>query len=140
MKVQLFVPCFVDQLYPQTAFNMIKVLEKFGCEISYNPFQTCCGQPAFNAGFLGDARDVCNKFLKDFNTENFIVAPSASCVGFVKNYYSKLFNKNSSLHQEVAAIGKNIFEFSDFLVNHLKVTDVGATLQGKATYHDSCAA
>ncbi len=139
MKVQLFVPCFVDQLYPQTAFNMIKVLEKLGCTISYNPSQTCCGQPAFNAGFLDDAREVCHKFLKDFNTDQVIVAPSASCVGFVKNYYSKLFN-NSSRHHEVTAIGKNIFEFSDFLVNQLKITDVGASLQGKATYHDSCAA
>ena len=139
MNVQLFIPCFVDQLYPSTAFNMIKVLEKAGCTVSYNPNQTCCGQPAFNAGFLDDARDVCTKFLKDFDPEKIIVAPSASCVGFVKNYYTKLFN-NSSLHHEVNTISKNIFEFSDFLVNHLKVTDLGAKLEGKGTYHDSCAA
>jgi L-lactate dehydrogenase complex protein LldE len=138
MNVQLFIPCFVDQLYPSTAFNMIKVLEKAGCNVSYNPNQTCCGQPAFNAGFVDDARDVCTKFLKDFDPEKTIVAPSASCVGFVKNYYGKLFN-NSSLHHEVQAISKNIFEFSDFLVNHLKITDFGAKLEGKATYHDSCA-
>src|SRR5919206_5082462 len=91
MHVQLFIPCFVDQVYPQTAFNMIKVLEKAGCTVTYNPDQTCCGQPAFNAGFWSDAKAVCSKFLKDFNTENYIVAPSASCVGFVKNYYSKVF-------------------------------------------------
>jgi L-lactate dehydrogenase complex protein LldE len=139
MNVQLFIPCFVDQLYPSTAFNMIKVLEKAGCNVSYNPNQTCCGQPAFNAGFLDDARAVCSKFLKDFDPEKTIVAPSASCVGFVRNYYGKLFN-NSSLHHEVNSISKNIFEFSDFLVNHLKVTEFGAKLEGKATYHDSCAA
>lgn len=139
MKVQLFVPCFVDQLYPQTAFNMIKVLEKAGCTVTYNPSQTCCGQPAFNAGFWDEARTVCSKFLKDFNADTPIVAPSASCVGFVKNYYTKLFD-NSSLHHEVAGISKNIFEFSDFMVNHLKVTDLGASLPGRATYHDSCAA
>ncbi len=121
MKVQLFVPCFVDQLYPQTAFNMIKVLEKLGCSITYNPSQTCCGQPAFNAGFLNDARGVCHKFLKDFNAAEIIVAPSASCVGFVKNYYSKLFS-NSSFYHEATAMGKNIFEFSDFLVNKLRLT------------------
>ncbi len=138
MTVQLFVPCFVDQLYPNTAFNMIKVLEKAGCKVVYNPAQTCCGQPAFNAGFLDEARSVCSKFIKDFNQAQPIVAPSASCVGFVKNYYTKLFD-NSSLHDEVAAISKNIFEFSDFLVNKLKVPDVGASLKGKATYHDSCA-
>lgn len=139
MNVQLFVPCFVDQLYPETPFNMIKVLEKAGCKITYNPNQTCCGQPAFNAGFWDESREVCTKFLKDFNPDQYIVAPSASCVGFVRNYYSKLF-QDSSLHHEVAAISKNIFEFTDFMVNILKVTDVGASLNGKATYHDSCAA
>ena len=138
MKVQLFIPCFVDQLYPQTAFNMIKVLEKAGCEVTYNPNQTCCGQPAFNAGFWDDARDVCTKFLKDFKADQIIVAPSASCVGFVRNYYSKLFD-NSSLHNDVKAIGQNIYELSDFLVNKLGITNLGASLPGKATYHDSCA-
>jgi len=138
MKVQIFIPCFVDQLFPQTAFNMIKVLEKAGCEVSYNPNQTCCGQPAFNAGFWDDARTVCSKFLKDFESDKIIVAPSASCVGFVKNYYSKLFD-NSSLHNDVKAIAQNIFELSDFLVNKLGATNFGARLSGKATYHDSCA-
>ena len=138
MKVQIFIPCFVDQLYPQTAFNMIKVLEKAGCEVFYNPSQTCCGQPAFNAGFWDDARDVCSKFLRDFDADTPIVAPSASCVGFVRNYYSKLFD-NSSVHNDVKAISQNIFEFSDFIVNKLGLTEFGASLNGKATYHDSCA-
>ncbi|MFL5788269.1 MAG: (Fe-S)-binding protein [Flavisolibacter sp.] len=138
MKVQLFIPCFVDQLYPETAFNTIKVLEKAGCEVAYNPAQTCCGQPAFNAGFWDDARDVCSKFLKDFNSNEIIVAPSASCVGFVRNYYNTLF-ENSSLHNEVKAIGQHIYELSDFLVNKLNYLNFGAVLNGKATYHDSCA-
>ena len=138
MKVQIFIPCFVDQLYPQTAFNMVKVLEKAGCTVTYNESQTCCGQPAFNAGFWDDARAVCNKFLQDFEPGKVIVAPSASCVGFVRNYYQKLFD-NSSVHNEVKAISQNIFELSDFLVNHLKISDFGASLKGKATYHDSCA-
>jgi L-lactate dehydrogenase complex protein LldE len=139
MIVQLFIPCFVDQLFPQTAFNMIKVLEKCGCEVKYNTAQTCCGQPAFNAGFVDEARTVCSKFLKDFNPNEYIVAPSASCVGFVKNYYGKLF-VDSSFHHEVNAIAGNIFEFSDFLVNVLNQTELGASLEATATYHDSCAA
>src|ERR671921_2920312 len=97
MHVQLFIPCFVDQLFPDTAFNTIKVLEKAGCTVSYNPAQTCCGQPAFNAGFWNEAREVCTKFLKDFDAGTPIVAPSSSCVGFVRNYYTKLFD-NSSFH------------------------------------------
>ncbi|MBK7306437.1 MAG: (Fe-S)-binding protein [Chitinophagaceae bacterium] len=139
MKVQLFIPCFVDQLYPQTAFNMVKVLEKACCEVTYNTNQTCCGQPAFNAGFWDEARDVCSKFIKDFEGADYIVAPSASCVGFVRNYYSKLF-ENSSQHNNVKDLGKRIYEFSEFLTDVLKIENYGAVLNGKATYHDSCAA
>ena len=138
MNVQIFIPCFVDQLFPDTAFNMIKVLEKARCTVSYNTSQTCCGQPALNAGFWDDAKSVCSKFIKDFSGNECIVAPSASCVGFVRNYYGKLF-ENSSLHHEVADISKRIFEFSEFMLDILKVEDVGAKLKGKATYHDSCA-
>lgn len=139
MKVQLFIPCFVDQLYPQTAFNMVKVLEKATCEVSYNTNQTCCGQPAFNAGFWKESREVCSKFMKDFEGADYIVAPSASCVGFIRNYYAKLFD-NSSQHNEVKELGKRVYEFSEFLTDVLKIENFGAVLNGKATYHDSCAA
>lgn len=118
---------------------MVKVLEKAGVNVQYNTDQTCCGQPAFNAGFRDEARDVCSKFIRDFSGTDYIVSPSASCAGFVKNYYSTLFD-NSSVHNEVKDLHKRIFEFSSFLVNILGIEDVGATLQAKATYHDSCAA
>ena len=139
MKVQLFIPCFIDQLYPQTAFNMVKVLEKACCEVEYNTNQTCCGQPAFNAGFLDEARAVAGKFIKDFDTVDYIVAPSASCVGFVRNYYPKLF-ENTSSHNKVKGLGKRIYEFTEFLTDVLKIDNYGASLKAKATYHDSCAA
>jgi L-lactate dehydrogenase complex protein LldE len=138
MNVQLFIPCFVDQLFPNTAFSMIKILEQAGCTVSYNSNQTCCGQPAFNAGFWDDARAVCQKFIKDFEGTDLIVTPSASCAGFVRNYYDKLF-ENSSRHHEVLALSKRIFEFSEFLINKLGQDEFGATLEGLATYHDSCA-
>lgn len=117
---------------------MVKVLEEAGCTVLYNTNQTCCGQPAFNAGFRDQSKDVCAKFLKDFSGADYIVAPSASCVGFIRNYYTKLFD-NSSLHNEVKELGKRTFELSEFLVNVLKISDFGAVLKGKATYHDSCA-
>ena len=139
MKVQLFIPCFVDQLYPQTAFNMVKVLEKTSCDVHYNTNQTCCGQPAFNAGYWNEAKDVCTKFMKDFDNADYIVAPSASCVGFVRNYYSKLF-ENSASHNQVRDLGKRIYEFSEFLTDVLKIENFGAELNARATYHDSCAA
>ena len=117
---------------------MVKVLEKTGCGVTYNNKQTCCGQPAFNAGFWDEAKPVCSKFIKDFSGKDYIVAPSASCVGFVRNYYDKLF-ENSSLHHEVADLKKRIYEFSEFMVQILQIENLGATLEGKATYHDSCA-
>ena len=139
MNLQLFRPCVVDQLYPETAFNMIKVLEKAGCTVHYNTNQTCCGQPAFNAGYWDEAKTVGQKFLKDFHTYDYIVSPSASCTGFVRNYYSKLFD-NSAVHNEVKLLRKNLYEFTEFLTDVLHVTDFGATLNGVATYHDACAA
>ncbi len=139
MNVHVFIPCFVDQLYPTAGFNTIKVLEKAGCTVTYNPDQTCCGQPAFNAGYWGEARDVCSKFIKDFEQAEYVVMPSASCSGFVNNYYEKVFG-NTSNHNATKEIKGKVFELSDFLVNVLKVVDLGASFKGKATYHDSCAA
>ena len=139
MDVQLFIPCFVDQLYPGTAFNMIKVLEKAGCNVEYNEDQTCCGQPAFNAGFREESKMVCKKFISDFSGKEFIVAPSASCVGFVKNYFHTLLSGASNIN-DIRAMQSRIFELSDFLVNVVKKVDFGASFPYKATYHDSCAA
>jgi L-lactate dehydrogenase complex protein LldE len=138
MDVQIFIPCFMDQLYPNTALNMVKILEKFGCNVSYNANQTCCGQPGYNAGFRNEAKEVCSKFIKDFEGTDIIVTPSASCAGFIKNYYPTIFD-NSSVHNQVKNLQNRVVEFSDFLVNYLKIEDVGATLNTTATYHDSCA-
>lgn len=138
-KVQLFIPCFVDQMYPLTGMNMVRVLERLGCEVHYNPKQTCCGQPAFNAGYWDDARAVAQKFLKDFDEEFFIVAPSGSCTGYVRNYYGKLFD-NSSDHNRSNKVRGYIYEFTEFLVDVLRIEDLGAAFEGKATYHDACGA
>ena len=139
MKVELFVPCFVDQLYPDTAFSTVKVLQKAGCEVNFNPAQTCCGQPAFNAGFWDDAKAVGSKFLNDFTEEDIIVSPSASCTGMVRNYYNDLFT-NTTSHNKCRAVQGNIYELSDFLVNILQFDHFGAELEGRAVYHDSCSA
>lgn len=139
MTIDIFIPCFVDQVYPETAMNMVKVLEKCGCEVRYNPEQTCCGQPAFNAGYWDEAKEVGEKFIAEFSGSDCIVTPSASCAGMIRNYYSELFH-NTSLHTGYKRIRKNTYELTDFLVNVLSVKDVGATLEGIATYHDSCSA
>ena len=95
MVVNVFIPCFIDQFYTQTALSVIKLLEHAGCEVYYNPEQTCCGQPAFNSGFWKEATTIALKFLNDFGDAEIIVAPYASCTGFIKNYYRKLFITDS---------------------------------------------
>lgn len=139
MTVELFIPCFIDQLFPETAFNTVKVLEKAGCKVEYNPEQTCCGQPAYNAGFWDEAKEIGSKFLNDFSDNRVIVSPSASCTGMVKNSYDDLFT-NTMVHNRCRAIQGNIYELSDFLVNVLKKDYFGAELEGRAVYHDSCSA
>jgi len=138
MTVELFIPCFIDQLYPETAYNTVKLLEKAGCKVKYNAEQTCCGQPAFNAGYWDEAKAIGYKFLEDFSDNVVIVSPSASCTGMVKNYYNDLFT-NTAVHNKCRSIQSHIIELSDFLVNVLNKDYFGAELEGKAVYHDSCA-
>ncbi|OGX87767.1 Fe-S oxidoreductase [Hymenobacter lapidarius] len=146
--VDIFIPCFVDQLYPATAMNMVKVLERVGMQVNYNPSQTCCGQPAYNAGYHPQSRAVAEKFLQDFEAPavqvstrpRYIVSPSASCVGMVRNSYSELFAGTPQARTCQAVQGRT-YELTEFLVDVLGITAIpGATLAGKYTYHDSCAA
>ena len=127
----------MDQLYPEVAFNTIKVLEKAGCTVKYNAQQTCCWSASFNAGFWGEAKDVCTKFVQDFDGADYIVSPSASCAGFVRNNYNKLF-ENNAFQSPAKKVANRIYELSEFLVKVLNVTQLGAKFEGKATYHDSC--
>lgn len=138
-KVELFVPCCIDQLYPQTAFNTIKVLEHLGVEVNYNPEQVCCGQTAFKNGYWDEAKELGEKFIRDFNSGWPIVCPSASCAAYVKNYYWKLFY-NTGLHIEYRRIRENIYELTDYIVNVLRKVDIGSSFPHKVTYHDSCSA
>ncbi len=139
MKVDAFIPCFIDQLYPETGLNFIKILEEAGCTVNYNPEQTCCGQPAFNSGYWKESRTLALKFLNDFQHCDTIVSPSASCTGFVKNYYKQLFKDDAEKLEQVNQLILRIYEFSDFLVNHLGKTDFGSVFNHKVTYHDACA-
>lgn len=139
MEVDIFIPCFIDQVFPETGMNMVKILEKCNIKVNYNPNQTCCGQMPFNSGYWEHAKTLAKKFLKDFSGKNIVVGPSASCIGMVRNYYPELFN-NTAYHLEVKDLQKRIFEFTDFMVNVIKVTDLGATFNKKITYHDACAA
>lgn len=139
MKVDIFIPCYIDQLFPETGFSMVKILEKAGIDVNYNKNQTCCGQISFKEGYWDHAKSIGEKFIRDFMDSPAVVAPSASCVTMVRKYYDELFY-NSALHNEYRLLKKNIFEISDFLVNKMNVRDLGAVFNHTVTYHDSCAA
>lgn len=139
IKVDAFIPCFVDQFYPETARNFIELIKRAGCEVNYNPDQTCCGQPAFNSGYWKEARTVAGTFLDVFNNADYIVSPSASCTGFVRNYYERLFEGDTARLEQFQSIRNSIYELTDFLVNRLEVVQLGAVFNQRVTYHDSCA-
>jgi len=140
MDIQLFIPCYIDQLYPQTGFNVIKILEKAGCRVHYNPEQTCCGQPAFNSGYWKETAVLAEKFLNDFKPGMPVVAPSGSCTGFIINHYHKLFATKPEMLDKFNLLKPQIYEMTDFLVNILKIEDLGAKFPHKVTFHDSCSA
>ncbi len=140
MKVSIFVPCFIDQIFPDTARNMVKILQKVGCEVEYNPEQTCCGQPAFNAGFWKEAAKVATKFVGDFEGVDTIVCPSGSCVGFIRNHYAKLFEGNRTLQNKATLLKPQIYELTEFLVDVLQVEDLDASFEAQVSYHDACGA
>jgi L-lactate dehydrogenase complex protein LldE len=136
-KIQLFIPCFVDQLFPDSAVNMLQILKEAGLEVEYNTNQTCCGQPAFNSGFWDEASTIAKKWISDMEKYDLtVVSPSSSCVGFVRNYYQDIFPENENCQR----ISAKTFEFTEYLVDVLGKTDFNARLEAKAVYHDSCAA
>lgn len=137
MIVDLFIPCYIDQYYPQTALNMVKILERLGVGVNYNPEQTCCGRPAFEEGQWDLCKELGEKFISEFMDERMIVCPAVSCVSTLRIQYQNLFH-NSALHNEYKLIRKNVFELCDFLVNKMNASDLGASLTARAIYLDPC--
>ncbi|MEY4402193.1 MAG: hypothetical protein RIR91_228 [Verrucomicrobiota bacterium] len=137
MRVSLFVPCFVDQLAPQVGLAAAKVLKRLGHEVEFRAEQTCCGQPSFNSGQWDVAREGALRTIQVFRGADVVVGPSGSCVAMIKKFYPELLQGTPHLAaaEDLAA---RTFEFSDFLVNRLGVTDVGAKFAKKVTYHDGC--
>ncbi|WCJ58795.1 (Fe-S)-binding protein [Fontisphaera persica] len=137
MKITLFIPCFIDQFYPQVGVSVVKILEKLGHAVEYPEAQTCCGQPAFNSGLWDEARAVAEHALDVFQSAEVIVTPSGSCGAMLRVFYPQLF-AGTPRYDLACAVGRKTFEFSEFLVRRLGVTDVGAEFKGRATFHDGC--
>ncbi len=137
MRVTLFIPCYIDQFFPQIGGHMVDLLCELGHEAAYPRRQTCCGQPAFNAGHHDAATCVARWFLDVFRDAETIVTPSGSCAAMVKTYYADLFDGQPEA-ATARELGARTWEWSDFLVNELGVTDVGARFAERVTYHDGC--
>jgi L-lactate dehydrogenase complex protein LldE len=137
MKITLFIPCFIDQVHPQVGISVVKILEKLGHTVDYPEEQTCCGQPAFNSGLWDEARAVAQQALKAFRNAEIVVTPSGSCGAMMRVFYPDLF-KGTPQHDEARALAAKTWEFSEFLVKKLGVTDLGASFAAKATFHDGC--
>lgn len=136
-KVSLFIPCFVDQLFPDTGVAALKILQHLGCEVTYSAEQTCCGQPAFNSGYFDEAAPLAVKFLNIFRDADYVVAPSGSCITMVKQLYAEL-PLPESLRNDWLQWRKRVFELSEFIVSVLGVEKWAGTFPATVTYHDAC--
>ncbi len=136
-RVGLFVTCLVDLFRPSVGFAAVKLLEDAGCEVSV-PSQTCCGQPAFNAGDRASARDLALQVMDAFANVDYVVAPSGSCGGMMVKHFPELFADDPRLSARARAFAARTHELVSFLVDVMKVERVSASFPRKATYHDSC--
>lgn len=138
MRVALFIPCLIDQWFPRVGEATVRVLEHAGCEVDYPEGQTCCGQPAYNAGFVPEARSVAARFLEVFEKAEAIVTPSGSCASMVRRFYPDVFRDSPEAARKAAALGERTFELSEFLVRKLGIERWPAHPACTVTYHDSC--
>lgn len=137
MRITLFIPCFVDLISPQAGISMVQILEQLGHEIDYPEELGCCGQPPFNSGYWDEARDAARPVLARLRDSEAVVIASGSCGAMLKVFYRELFHGQPE-EAEAAALADKCWEFTDFLVNKLGITDLGASFPHKVTYHDGC--
>lgn len=137
-RITLFIPCLVDAFQPQVGEAMVGIFRHLGLPVDYLPDQTCCGQPALNAGYRREAKIAARRFIEIFEGAEAVVGPSGSCVHTVRHHYRLLFQEEASWLQRARQVADKTYEFSEFLVDVLGVDDLGARYRGRVTYHDSC--
>ncbi len=151
MRVYLFVPCYIDQLFPNVAVSTLKILEHLGCEVIFPENQTCCGQPAYNTGYFEEAKLMAMHEVKslissasdnariDFDFKNdYVVGPSGSCVAMLRNFYPGLLANDPMFSKLSAEFGKRVFEFSEFINRIIGVERFSGKLEATVSFHDSC--
>ena len=138
-RIGLFVTCLVDLMRPSIGFAAVELLEKAGCVVEVPEAQTCCAQPAYNSGDRTGTKDMARQVITAFATYDYVVAPSGSCAGMIKEHYPALFLDEPEMAQKAQAISDKTYELISFLVDVLGMTKVDARFDGQVTYHDSCA-
>lgn len=137
MKISLFVTCLSDAMFPRVSEAMVRLLARYGVKLEFPDIQTCCGQPAYNSGYWDEARQSAKTILDAFVDSDFVVSPSGSCT-YMIHHYTDLFKDDPIYLEKAKGLQKKTYEFSQFLVKVLGVTDIGATFPQKVTYHPSC--
>ena len=138
MRVSLFVTCLTDTFGPSAGIATVRLLERLGHEVEFRSAQTCCGQMHFNAGYRAEALRLARRFVGVFEDVGMVVAPSASCVGTVREAYPQLAQGDSAFASRVERLAPRVLELSEFLVGLLGLEDVGAAYPHRVTYHPTC--
>ncbi len=137
LKVYLFITCLSDAIYPKVGEAMARLLARYGVELEFPKVQTCCGQPSYNSGYWDETRAAAKTILKAFNNSDFVVAPSGSCT-YMIHHYPELFKDEPEWLESARRLEQKTYEFTQFMVQVLGVTDVGASFPHTVTYHPSC--
>ncbi|MDP1513348.1 (Fe-S)-binding protein [Paenibacillus sp. CMAA1739] len=137
MKVSLFITCLSDAIYPRVGEAMARLLARYGVELEFPKVQTCCGQPSYNSGYWDETRAAAKTILRAFNDSDFVVAPSGSCT-YMIHHYPELFKDEPKWLDSARRLEQKTYEFTQFMVQVLGVTDVGASFPHTVTYHPSC--
>lgn len=138
MKIAFFPGCMVDMFYPEVGMSAVRVLERLGCDIELPDKQICCGQPLSNSGYAQEAKAAMRNTIDAYAGYETIVSLTGSCAYAIKSDYAHFLKDDPEYRQKLEDLTPRIYEFSEFIVDVLGVTDVGARLEGKVTYHKSC--
>ena len=133
VKASLFVTCIIDQLYPEVGEAVVRVLRRLGVELDFPAGQTCCGQPAFNSGYWSDAKPLARRTLRTFDSDRYVVVPSGSCASMVRVFYHELLEDDPQLLAQAESLAPRVYEFSEFIVDVLGITDLGSHPQPNPT-------
>lgn len=137
MQVSLFITCVCDMFHPDVGKDTVDILERNGCTVDFPPTQTCCGQPAYNSGYLQQSKKAMKQMILAFEKSEYVVGPSGSCVGMIKEYPNHL-KDDPKWADKATNLANKTYELTSFLVDVLGITDVGSNFKGKVTYHPSC--